>query len=258
MRSVSRRVAPTLAVFGTQKRNFEYWGLHTGPRSQPYTSGEKVSQIHNHVGVREADEEATYLTGNNTGCGYNDAQMFNLEDELKLTRRKEMWFDNIHKYRLYPVEVDYCDQVSNLISSMTPSQKDSFWQRLFKDYPNFSKPLQPDVQEEFIEFYTELAKICHDEKACMAFAEPFVMKNYEQRFIHWSMWWRISEKLMDELEETPGVRKHECRTIRLVIERATKICYNVFDDQVWVSEDMTSPNSCDICGHRIFHEIGHW
>lgn len=263
MRRAARHIPRSAALLaasplGVQRRNFEYWGLHIGPRTQPYALGEKVSASFNATGVLAVDNDALYLTGNNCGIGYNQEQMFDTTAELDRLRKHQLFYPFQDKYVLHPVTEEECAAVVKLIDVMGPKGVSGTFRRLFKDYPSLAKPFDDATQAAVVNFFRDVIAVGHDEKAVATKASPFVMELYEQKFISWTYWWRIAEKLMDQIETLQETRNYETRCTRMVIERVTKIIYNSFADLPWAHAELTSPYHFDICTYRAYHDLGLW
>jgi hypothetical protein len=246
-----------------QKRYFEYWQHGVGPKTQPYCRGDMLDKLVQPFGFpannsNPKNAESYYMTGSPAHAVYDDETMYNAEAEMRVQRKRMKMWVGVDKFILPPLNAEYGPRVAALINGLTEGQKDSIFESLFKDYPNVRKPFQPDVQAEWITHWGKLAEIAHDEEACKAAADAFVLKNAQERFLTFEWYTRFAEKLMAELIQLPGVRSFETRMIKLVVEQIMKIQQNLFADHPWACDDVTSAFHMPVCGFRPYHETGHW
>jgi uncharacterized protein with NRDE domain len=246
----------------SQLRSYEYWGLHTSPRAQPYAAGDSLNDtMQLHGGVDRMDKEGQYLTGNGMNKAWDVDLLTDRVAENNMWKNTGIYFRHIDKWIIHDVTTAECQVAAAIFAKFN---KQDMWEKLFLLWPNLRKPLDEATQKEFEKFYASIIPIAYDEAAVTAIAAPFVKRMWESKQISQPYWWRFSEALMDVMEAhhmktaTFSGREHGARSLRVVIERVTKISYNTMNEWCFASDDFTSPHKFDVCGHRAVHESGFW
>ena len=249
------------AGVATQRRNYEYWGMHTSPRAQPSAQGDKLSGTLNLRGIQANPVDAMMLTGNGAVQAYSIDHITDRVAENRMVSKHVNFFNGADKYILDPVTVEECRTVLAIYEGF---EKGKFWARLLKLFPSLKTPLDDATKLRFEEFYAKIIENAHDEAAVHAIAEPFVFEMFETKFISTPYWWRFAESLMDTMTEHHTAtasfsgRDYGNRALRVVIERATKVTYNTMNDWNFASDDFTSVHKHNIGAVRAVHEAGYW
>jgi len=229
-------------------------------RASPHVWGDKTKQVLEPYSLVESKPESMALTGSGHHVVYDTPLLTNVADEIVALARNHKFFAGVDQYVLNPVDEEQCLKVSQIITRLQSNAEFAqvFWTGLFKDYPTLTKVFDTDLQTSLFSFYTELTLCAHDVDAATKLAKPYALKMLEGKFIQGYYWWRIAERLMDELDALPHVRTYEHNLIRLVVERATKIILNAMLDHPWIGSEASHPYSFEVGATRAVVDGGRW
>jgi hypothetical protein len=248
--------APRRAL-AVQMRRYEYWGITVSARTAPSAQGDQLPGLMNDAVAMKCDSDAQYLTGGNYNAAFSDEQMYDVAKCVNRNARTHAFHVGVQTYNVDPVNAKEVEVTLEAWEGLG-AEKTAVWEKVFKSYPSLKKPLDEETLAEFVAFYTAAIASAEDEKAVAALAAPFVKKMATTKFISATYWWRFAEAIMDTLCDAPMQPRHTKRSVRLVVERVTKISKNTINDWDWASDDMVNPYTTDVCGHRSTHEAGFW
>lgn len=184
--------------------------------------------------------------------------------ELELHATKNYYVSNskgLDKYVIHNVS-EYEGKVARTMFAkfVTDGNLSEWFDAFFAKYPAMNHPNclgNEKFQIEFQDFILEaFSKIHEGEQAITHLCATFSLKLWEQRHIAPPYFFRVTEVLMDILDQQVGT-PHDKRIQRRALEILTKIMHNSLGElPFWTAHTGGEIVNSDLTPNRVFHEPG--
>lgn len=258
----NHKVASAAAGILVQRRYLERPGgaQLLGSRAPWWTRTGALDKMFNvsSSNTTQLNTDALFECGNATLNTVDNSTLGDVEAELHSYRSAYQHYQaETNSYVIHRVNADDAQLAREVFGKMMSRNAfNEWWDRVLRDYPTFKQTLTPAVQKEWEEYALHGLTLVDNADELKPLALKFVTRMTTERLLPYWSYWPIFDRLMDALDNQPGMMAFDRKIQRVCFEIVGKVTMNAFNELPWGTEDLNNPLFADVQPTRIYHEPG--